>query len=158
MIKDPKSDPFNPITTSTFVCRIAIVTVDASTPTAVLHRIIPPRLHKPQPQRMKLPHRAENRVQIGAHGEVGDGEVADDAEAQADARHRGRDRVPREIEQNIALRVLAEHQIAAHWGLEREKREKSTGYGEVDEENDGGSADGGQPHAARRAVLQLLRA
>lgn len=39
MINDPKSDPFNPITTSTFVCRIAIVTVDASTPTAVLHVI-----------------------------------------------------------------------------------------------------------------------
>lgn len=62
---------------------------------------------------MKLAHGAENGVQIGAHGEVGDGEVADDAEPEADARHRRRDRVPREIEQNVALRVLPEHEIPA---------------------------------------------
>lgn len=36
IINDPNSDPFNPITFSTFVCRIAIVTVDSNTPTAVL--------------------------------------------------------------------------------------------------------------------------
>lgn len=39
---------------------------------------------------------------------------------------------------------------------ERERRGE-TGDGEVDEEDDGGRADGGEPHAARRAVLQLLR-
>ena len=36
IIKEPKSDPFKPITTSTFVCSTAIVIVERSTPIAVL--------------------------------------------------------------------------------------------------------------------------
>ena len=43
MINDPNSDPFNPMTFSTFVCRMAIVTVVSSTPTAVLPLTRPPR-------------------------------------------------------------------------------------------------------------------
>lgn len=64
---------------------------------------------------MELARRAEDRVQVGAHGEVGDGEVADDAEAESHARDGRRDGVPREIEQNIALRVLSEEEITADW-------------------------------------------
>ena len=114
MISDPKSEPFNPITTSTFVCRIAMVTVDASTPMAVLHPIQSPLLHEPQSNRMKLPHRAEDGVQIGAYSEVGDGEVADDAESESDARDGGRNGIAREVEQDVSLRVLSEHEISAH--------------------------------------------
>ena len=91
-----------------------MVTVDASTPMAVLHPIQSPLLHEPQSNRMKLPHRAEDGVQIGAYSEVGDGEVADDAESESDARDGGRNGIAREVEQDVSLRVLSEHEISAH--------------------------------------------
>ena len=45
IINDPNSDPFNPITFSTFVCRMAIVTVASNTPTAVLPLESPPHTY-----------------------------------------------------------------------------------------------------------------
>ena len=45
MISDPNNDPFSPITFSTFVCRIATVTVVSNTPTAVLPLTSPPHTH-----------------------------------------------------------------------------------------------------------------
>ena len=42
MISEPNSEPFSPMTTSTFVCKIATVTVESSTPIAVLP-ITPPK-------------------------------------------------------------------------------------------------------------------
>ena len=65
---------------------------------------------------MELLERAEERVEVGAHGEVGDGEVADDADAETDARDGGRDGVVLEVEEDVAGGVLAEEEIAADCG------------------------------------------
>lgn len=63
---------------------------------------------------MELLHGAEELVQVRAHGEVGDGEVAYDAQSQTDTRDRRRDGVVREVLQNIALRGVAELEISAN--------------------------------------------
>ena len=63
---------------------------------------------------MELAQGAEEGVEVGSHGEVGDGEVANDADAETDSGDGGRNGVVLEVEENVARRVLAEEEIAAH--------------------------------------------
>ena len=63
---------------------------------------------------MELLRRAEELVQIGTHSEVGDGEVAHDAESETDTRDRGSDGVVSEVLQNVSLGGVAELEVSAN--------------------------------------------
>ncbi len=62
---------------------------------------------------MELAQGAEEGVEVGSDGEVGDGEVADDADAETDSGDSGRNGVVLEVEQDVARRVLAEEEVTA---------------------------------------------
>ena len=62
---------------------------------------------------MELLEGAEERVEIGAHGEIRDGEVANDANAETDTGDGGRNGVVFEVEKDVAHGVLAEEKITA---------------------------------------------
>ena len=63
---------------------------------------------------MELLRGAEELVQVRAHGKVGDGEVAHDAQSETDTRDRRSNRVVREVLENIALCGAAELEISAN--------------------------------------------
>lgn len=52
-------------------------------------------------------------MEIGAHGEIRDGEVANDANAETDTGDGGRNGVVFEVEKDVAHGVLAEEKITA---------------------------------------------